>query len=358
MNTPTVETSRERTIAAEAPKETPPSEPWFSPAKIIVQGSLFLACLALLVWCLARVFAPKNRENLRRLLDATPTQLAELLGLSCLVVLLSGAAFRQALMPVRKLPMLEVQSVNVIAGLLALVPFKLSVVFRVVMHNRRDGLPVLTIGAWFAAVGAVMGSVLGPMMLVSLWRGKVDAVWFVTSLSGVAVCLALLITVAMYFATERGWARVQRIWAFVPMPGFVRRSTLLDRAHEGVRMLAHPGAVLTCAGLRLTDLAVQAARFIVASAIVGEALPADQAVLAGSTYFLIGAFAPAGQLGAREAGTTGFMSQLFPSHDLDRIMTAVVAISAAEVVVLLAGSAIALIVLRPDRMIRGKRRGT
>ena len=122
-------------------------------------------------------------------------------------------------------------------------------------------------------------------------------------------------------------------------------------------MLAHPGAVLTCAGLRLSDLGVQTLRFLVASAIVGEMLPTDQAVLAGSTYFLIGAFAPAGQIGAREAGTAGFLSRLFPGHDLDRVMTAVVAISAAEVLVLLAGSCVAILVLRPDRLLWGSARG-
>ena len=73
-------------------------------------------------------------------------------------------------MPVQRLRTLDVVAVNAIATLLNYLPFKLSVISRIVIHNRRDGVPLGKIVGWLAAVG--VGGVIsfGPVALVSLWH--------------------------------------------------------------------------------------------------------------------------------------------------------------------------------------------
>ncbi|MBC7835630.1 MAG: hypothetical protein H7Y88_11105, partial [Phycisphaerales bacterium] len=93
--------------------------------------------------------------------------------------------------------------------------------------------------------------------------------------------------------------------------------------------------VLTRAG----DAASQIARFIVAAQIAGVALTTDQAVLAGTVYFVIGTFAPTGSLGVREAGTAGALA--FMSSE--QFAVVVLMVSASEIAVSLAGAGLGVV---------------
>lgn len=317
----------------------------------------FALGIGALWWCARSVLSDSNRDQLAKLRDAPPSQIALLLLLSVGVIACSGAAFRQMLTPVKRLSHARVQSVNVIASLLAILPAKLSIVFRVLVHNRADKVPLLTCGAWFASVSAVMAAVLGPVVLVGLLRGKADALWFFGSLAGVCACVGLLLTTARLFHSPRGWAVLLRMYSAIPKPRSLAASApagaaLLERVREGLAMLASPSAVITCALCRVGDLVLQSLRFLVAAQIVGVTLQSDQAALAGSSYFLIGALAPAGQLGAREGGTAWLIHELLPGIELQPFMFVVLMISAAEASVLLIGTLIALVALRPDRLLR------
>jgi hypothetical protein len=327
-----------------------------STAKLALQVLGFLIGIALLAWCVHTAF--KDPEGFKRLGQASLRQIAELVGLTIVVVLCSGAVFRETLVPIRKLPMLEVQATNFIACLLVLVPFKLSVLFRVLVHNRRDKVPLLTIGAWFAAVGAVILCVLGPTLLAGIWRrGHADTLWFVSTGGGMFVLLTTLLLIARFFATERGWSWLKGHYGRIPLPARLRAGStaataLLEKGHEGVRMLASPRVVYGCAILRLMDFAAQAGRIAVAAAIVGQDISWEHALLAGTIFFLITAAAPSGALGAREGGTAWLISAVLPGLDRDRFMLVVLAVSATEAAVLLVGSVISIAYLRPDRLLR------
>ncbi len=323
--------------------------------KLIAQILGFAVGIALLWWCVHE--AMKNRDALKRLADATPGQIASLIGATLLVVFASGAAFRETLYPVRKLPMLEVQATNVIACLLALLPFKLSVFFRVLVHNRRDGVPVLTIGAWFSAVGVVILCVLAPMLGAGIWRGQADTLWFIAAGGGMLALLLAVLFTARSLATPNGWAWAQRFYAKLPLPrvlrpGSVAATHLFDKGHEGVRMLASPRVIFGCAGFRLLDFAAQAARIAIAAAIVGQEIQWDQALLAGSIFFLITAAAPSGALGAREGGTAWLIGAILPHLDKEKFLVVVLTVSGTEAVVLIVGSLVGMAYLRPDRFIR------
>lgn len=338
------------------PKELPDDpepalRPEMSTTSLILQALGGLIGLGLLVWCVRITLTPANREALAKLSSAPFDQLLALIALSVVVVLVGGETFRRVLMPVKRLPIARTHATNCIAGLLALIPFKLSIVFRVLVHNRRDQVPLLTIGAWFSAVAGLILAVLAPVMLASWLRGKADALWLALALGGVAVVTLMILSIARWMSRPAGWSLAQRLWNAAPLPGAIKRSTLLDRAHEGLRMLSHPGTLLTCVLLRITDLACQAGRVYIAAKLVGHDLPWDQAALAGSVYFLVGAAAPTGQAGAREGLTAAIAAAILPNQDLSTFALIVLPISASELLVLLAGSILGMPIVRPDKLL-------
>ena len=315
--------------------------------------------IGLLGWCVSIALRPSNRAALKQLQTASAMDIALLIGLSIIVLLASGGAFRETLRPIKRLPMLDVQATNVIACLLALLPFKLSVFFRVLVHNRRDGVPVLTIGAWFGAVGVVILCVLLPMIGASVWRGKADDLWFITSGGGMLAMLLTVLLVARTFRSEEGWAWAQRSYAKLPLPRSIGAdskfaTTFFEKSHEGVRMLAAPRVVFGCALLRVIDIGAQAGRIAVAAAIVDSPLHWEQALLAGSSFFLIGAAAPTGALGVREAGTASLLTKFLPGIAMETFATIVLTVTAVEAIVMIVGSIAAGAYLRPDRLMRGK----
>jgi hypothetical protein len=323
--------------------------------KLAVQVLGFAIGIALLAWCVHG--ALKNPEGFRRLGEASPGQVAALVGLTLVVILASGAVFRETLVPIRRLPMLEVQATNFIACLLVLVPFKLSVLFRILVHNRRDKVPLLTIGAWFAAVGVVILCVLVPTIAASVWRGRADTLWFIGAGGGMLLSLTAVLLIARFFATVRGWAWLKGHYGRIPLPARLRAGStaadaLLEKAHEGVRMLASPRVVYGCALMRLVDFAAQAGRIAVAAAIVGQSISWEHALLAGTIFFFITAAAPSGAIGTREGGTAWLIATVLPSLDQGLFKVVVIAVSATEAIVLLAGSVLSIAYLRPDRLLR------
>ena len=112
--------------------------------------------------------------------------------------------------------------------------------------------------------------------------------------------------------------------------------------------------------LRLADLAVNAARFAAAAAIVGHPLAWDQAILAAIAYYMLGIIAPTGMLGAREAGTVWFVGAVglgtvagqSAQEAAASLTVLTLFITGTESVVLLAGAAGGVAWLRPDRLLR------
>lgn len=320
-----------------------------SPVTVALNLLGFALGLVLLWWCGARALSPENSEQLQKLASAPWWQAASLVALSMVSVLFNAMAFRAAIAPVRKLPVRDVLSVNFIASLGNYMPFKLGLIFRVLTHNRRNGVPLLTIGAWMGAMGVIMLGVLGPVLLAGVWRGRVDALWWAASAGGIALLTGVAIGSARFAGTGRGWALIEWVWVNLPMPRRLRQSAMLERVHEGTRMLGSPRAVAAVVTWRLADLATQSARFLVAAAIVGRAVRWDEALLAGSTYYLIGSVSPAGQLGLREAGTAGLIGKVLAGVDFDAFSLIVLMVTAAELVALLLGAALALAFLARSR---------
>lgn len=328
----------------------PPSEPARRSRLTIALNLLgFALGLALLWWCGARALAPENREQLDRLAAAPWWQAALLVALSLASAAINGMVFWSALSPVRRLPRLDVVAVNFVATLGNYMPFKLGLIFRILTHNRRNGVPLLTIGAWMAAMAALMLCVFVPLIAAGAWRGRVDALWWLTAAGGIVVLGSAAVVGARFFGTGPGWRFVERVWAVLPMPRRLREGPLLGRAREGARMLGSPRAVSMAIGFRLLDVAVQAARFAVAAWIVAHPLTWDQALLAGSAYFLVGSLSPSGQLGVREGATAWLAGAALAGFDFDSFTVIVLMVTAAEIAALLLGGAGALAFLARGR---------
>lgn len=328
--------------------------------RLVLQGLGFLIGLALLGWCVQAALSPENREQLVKLSEASAGQVGLLLTLSAATLAINGLVFWSTLEPVRKLPLADVLATNALCTFLAYLPFKLGAVTRIAIHNRRDRVPLLTIGAWFGAMLAVMIIAYGPVAGASLWRREVDAAWWAAGLGGAAALAALTVLIARPFAGADGLARLHRLFGPLPVAARLARTDRFAQLHTGAAMLACPKAVAISSMLRLLDAGVLAARFVVSGFIVGIAFGWEEAVLVASAYYLIGVVSPFGVLGAREAGAVWLAGALglaanagqSPQEVARSLTVLTLFITGTESVVLLAGAAAGVAWLRPDRLLR------
>ncbi len=314
----------------------------------------FAAGVGLLGWCGMMAFAPENRAQLARLGEADAGSLAVLFGCSLGTLLLNGHIFWVVLRPEMRIDPVGVQATNAVATTLSYLPFKLSVLLRVAVHNRRDRVPLLTIAAWFGAVAVLVVVGLGPPALMSLWRHGVDAVWWAGSAIGICVSVFVTLTLAGVFAGPGGLGRIHRVLdplRIGPLSRFIRGGAFA-RLHGIFGMLAHRRAVLEATFLRLLDIGMQTARFAVAASILGVDLGWQSALLIASTYFLIGMLSPFGMLGTREAGAVGLAQLLGISGPGDSLVVVILAVSATESLVNLVCAGVGVAWMRPDRLLR------
>jgi hypothetical protein len=324
---------------------------------LLLQALGFLGGVAMLLWCGSMALRPENRAQLARLADAPPGPVLALAALAAGTIVANGLIFWCVLRPVRRLPAVDVIASNALATFLAYLPFKLSIVSRILVHRIRDGVPVLTLTAWIAATAVVSLGALGPLMLASLWRRSIDAVWAAASAGAFLVILSGVVLVARRVRGEAGLALLSRVAGarFRPVLGSPRVAQL----HAGTDMLAHPWGVAGGAMFRIVDVALTALRFAVAARLLGVDLGWQECVLMGSVFFLIGVLSPVGMLGTREGGTAALaeIAGLGPEGAAG-VATVVLLVGAAEAVVNVAGAGFAVAWLRADRIVLGRARGS
>lgn len=321
----------------------------------------FLAGLALLGWCIAEAFKPENREQLQRLADAPAWKLALLFALNLAYIALNAQLLWATIRPVRRVPTRSVQAVHAVCVLLSYLPFKLSVLFRLVAHYRRDGVPLLTTGAWLAASGGATLGVVGALAAASAVRGRIDALWFLFAALALLAYFAFALSLCRVCAGPRGIDRAARLTERLGLGVLTRavRSRRFAELHEIFAMQAHPGWFGLTIAFRLADLVVQSARFALAASIVGVPIDAQGAFVMAVTFFLIGVLSPAGALGTREAGTAallGLQAAQDTAGGANAFVVVALAVSASESIATLAAAGVGIAILRPDRLL-AKRAG-
>ena len=283
-----------------------------SPVRVAVQVLGFAASLGLLAWCVRIALKDENRDALDRVLHGDPWLIAGMLGLCVLSLVANGSLFVVMIAPVRRVHWLSCCATNALATFLNNFPFKLSLASRFLIHKRRDGLPLLMIAAWIGATAAVILAVLGATLVATMWRGGVDALWWVSSVGAAVVGFAVIVGCARVFAGEAGKERLARLVGVTRIGVLERvvRGAWFAKMHTGLDMLASPRAVGSGMLLRVIDTAFIAGRFAVAAELAGVEASMGSVVLAATLYFFIGAVTPSGALGARDGGTFGAMKFL------------------------------------------------
>lgn len=324
----------------------------------VIQIAGFLGGVGLLIWVVIAALSTENRELLTRLGDATPGQVGLLLLCSLATLALNGSIFWVTLLPEKRVRHLDIQATNAIATLLSYLPFKIGLIFRIVIHNRRDGVALLTIGAWYLAIGSLIMTNMGPPVLASLWRGGVDTLWWVTAIGGAALVTGAMVFACFPLSGEKGMARIHR-WLdpipLRPLHAFMRTDSFA-RMHAGFGMLAHPWATMWATLMRLADVGAQTARFVVAAQVLGIALGWEDAVLLAIMYFMIGMVSPFGMIGTREGGTLAFGTMLgielaTDTGAGDPLALILLFVSATESLVYFAGAGFGVVWLRADRLL-------
>jgi uncharacterized membrane protein YbhN (UPF0104 family) len=317
--------------------EDTPSKRWTGRA-IAVQLVGIALSLGLLGWACALMLAPSNRSNIERILDASSTLILGVTALSAASVAINGLIFWWTLRPLRTLDPFYLIGVNSIATFLSVLPFKLNLATRVLIHRRRDGMPFRDIIAWLVGMsGLVLVTVLPPFV-AGVWRGRLDAWWWLVTLGGIAIGSVAAVACGRLASND---SHAVGRW--------------LARLSMGCwRIVRYPGVVAGSVGLRLFDIAALAFRFLIAGAIIGHPMPVETAIVFGSAFFVLSAVTPSGAIGVREGGVIGLGS--LAGHDLESLATVTLIVSAAELVISGCMAVASAAILRPDRLLR--RRGS
>jgi hypothetical protein len=311
-----------------------PRQRW-SLRRALVQTLGALVGVGLLVWAVSLALGEENRAQIEQLRQARAGPLVLLAALSAASVTLNGLMFWVLSRPLVRLHPAALVGVNAIATFLTVLPFKLNLLTRVLIHHRRDGMPFKDIIAWLAAVSALGLAVLAPIGAISLLLGEVDAAWLALAIGCVVVGHVCAVFVAR--AAQRG------VWN-----GWLSRASL-----GSDRVLKHPGPVVAHAVLRSLDVVVLVARFAVGASILGVELTLGGAALLGTTYFLLSVLAPFGAAGYREVGTSMLGSAAVAGFTAGPALALLVTV--AEMVVSGVMALVAAAGLRLDRMVVGGR---
>lgn len=308
-----------------------PAHRW-SRRRIALQLSGLVVGLGLLVWVVMLATNQRNTESIDALRAAPVGVFVALIGLSLVSVVLNGAMFWVVLRPLARISLLETIAVNAMATFLSILPFKISLLTRSLIHHRRHRLRYKIIVSWIAATGALAMTVLLPLAAAGLWRQQLDALWWITACGGVVICNCIGIVLGRA-------AQNQPILR-----------TLSLGAHVIVR---HPQVAIQHGALRLLDMGVLTGRFLVAASIIGMTLDPDQAVLIATTYFLLSVLTPAGTLGPREMGVAalGFVQG---DGIAQQLALAALVVSLAEILSAASLSAIGAVRIKPYRILFGR----
>jgi hypothetical protein len=249
---------------------------------------------------------------------------------------------------------IDLVATNAVATTLAYLPGKLSIVFRVFVHNRRDGVPILTVGAWFAGVAIGIPAVAIPICAASLARPVLAEAWIGAAVAGLVGSYGAILFSARLLAGEAGLSRLRRAArAILPVRWKkAGESAVLGKVHAGFDMLAHPGWLGVHLLLRVADLLTLAARLYVCARIIGASVSFDEAIVYGSVRFAIATLLPSGAAGSQEFGTA-WLARVLKSAAADRFEVVMVFMLIAELPVYAIGTLLGLWRLRPGRVNRG-----
>lgn len=308
-----------------------------TPLRATAQVIGFACGIALLVWCVRLALREENRPYLERMLNASPLEIAMMLGLCVASLIVNGFLFVIVIRPLYRVHAPSMFATNALATFLNNFPFKVSILSRFVIHARRDRLPLSTVFAWLAATAGVIFAVLIPPIVATLMSPNVDAKWWALTCAGLVFCVVSLILISKWLLRVfRGAGDGASVFV-----------NLLARVQEAPAMTSVPTSVVGGVCMRVIDTVLIALRFSLAAKMAGVETSPETIVLASSLYFLIGAITPAGALGARDGGTFGILKFLPAAGVItSEFAVVILTVTAAEFAVNLCAAAVSALYLR------------
>ncbi len=318
--------------------------------RVAVQLLGFGIGVALLVWCVRVVMSDENKAALEKVQQASAEQILALLGIATASIFLNGFIFWSTIRPLHRLRLTDTVAVNALATFLSYLPFKISVITRWVIHNRRDGVPTLTIGTWFIVVAILTVVTVGPMWLAFARPDGAGNWWWLVIAAAIAIAHTIGWQTARLVRGPRGLARMQRFG----LPQSIAQREWFQRLHGGASMGGDGHAVWSTTIARILDILSFGLRFWIAARILGIDLTGEQAVMIGMAFFVVGVVSPFGTVGTREAGALAMAigaGVVSADAEQDALLTAILLVSVTEAAVGLIGAGIALAWLRADKLL-------
>lgn len=346
------QTPHDAPAPARAPGDTAPRA---VPGRLraVVQVAGFGVGIALLVWCVRTVMSEDNRAALERLQEATAGQVLALMGLAAASLVLNAVIFSSIIRPLHRIPLADMVAVNALATFLSYLPFKMSVICRWIIHNRRDGVHNLTIGAWFIVVAGLTVVTVAPMWLAFARPDGAGHWWWFVVAAAIAAAHTVGCLAARVVRGEKGLRRLRR----AGLPESLLRREWFARLHDGATMSGDVHAIWVSTAARVADIATFGLRFWIAAGIIGVDLSAEEALLIGLAYFVVGVVSPFGTVGTREVGALGMAvgaGVVAAELDQDALLTGILLVTVAEAITSLIGAGLALAWLRADRWLIGR----
>lgn len=341
-----------------------------SPLQLAVQALGFLLGIGIFGYIIYTAVTGENGRQLRRLLEAPLWMPAAAVGLTLLAIALDGLIFWVQLRPEKKLPALDALSTNAVAMLLGFLPFKPSAVARFVIHKVRDGMPFIMTAGWIAAAAFNVLLVTLAILVGTVLRPGLDAVWFIAVSTVIAIGTVAIVLLAGWFRGDRGVARLERFTRPLSIGPLkkLREPQTLRNLQTAATFASHGHATATCMVLRVAFLLALGARFWVVAAALGIQFGNITAALLvlPAVFFLIQAASPVGGLGFREIALTrlaGYVGLTTASLAADGgslqatdLMTLIaLTATATEIVTLIPVALAGAAWLRLDRVIAGRK---
>lgn len=298
---------------------TSPGAGFPSRRRVVLQLVGFAVGVGLLAWC---IMLAVRGEGWSRVARADPWLLAGLAACSLVSLFVNGSIFWVVLRPVRRLPFADLQWINLVVALLNYAPVRLGLIVRVTHHVRVDGLSLLQVGSWLAAVAYTLALALGACIVATVARPAFDAAW--GALVAVQILVGGLLT-----------------WVLM-------RHRIVERHGKGLdRMLGRPAVLAGAVALRLVDIAAFVGRMACAAAILELSLAVADTALLGLAAITL-SLNPIGRAGFREAAVAFVASRLVATNvsplQLESDMATLALVeSAGEAIVFVPCGAVALL---------------
>ncbi|MEM7228361.1 MAG: hypothetical protein AAF432_06035 [Planctomycetota bacterium] len=303
--------------------QEPTASSRLSRRQIITQLIGFVIGLGLLSWCIYQVV--QEPDGFRDLLNADWRYIAGLIACTLVSLFVNGTVFWSTMQPYKKTRFSHLHYLNLVASVLNYAPVRAGLIVRIIYHLRIDGLSLLQIGAWIAAITFTVVITIAACFGATIIRQDIDLI-------------TLLLTGVL-------------LLVFGYVLSIITRHTIVERYGQGLDLVLSNRRILGVAiGLRLLEIAAIGVRMWCGVRILGLDLNVYEVMLLAYTDLML-SINPLGRVGWREAAIAFVAGMLatnsISTEEIDSTVYSLgLIVSAGELMIVLPTGLAALVWLR------------